>query len=204
MARLDVDELVAGRRRQPRRGDEILHQPIQVVVGQHRHAGRHTPIEHGVRAPPRAAPADRTRSAATSGRSASAAARERRRRRRWLPNFSRCAAISVSRRPAIAWLVRLGQQQLVRIGAAVVPHRDRFPTPDQLGAAQAEVAPAADGELRRPPVGRAVPAFHRQHAEPVADANAVQLERPRQRRLAPAAAGRRRSRAGCSNAAGAP
>ena len=80
-------------------------------------------------------------------------------------------------------VVRLGQQQLVRVGAAVVPHRHGFPAPEQLRAAQAEVAPAADGELRWPSVGRAVPAFHRQHAEAVADAHAVQLERPRERRL---------------------
>src|SRR5262249_5421756 len=80
--------------------------------------------------------------------------------------------------------VRLRDQQLARVGAAVELHGDRFAAPDQLGAALAEMLPAPPRQIARVSVGGTVPAFHRQDAEPVAGAEAVELERPRQRRYA--------------------
>jgi hypothetical protein len=67
--------------------------------------------------------------------------------------------------------------QLIRVRAAVRAHGDGLAAPDQLRAAFTEVAPAARGEVARLPVGRSVPSFHRQDTEPVADANAVGVER---------------------------
>ena len=69
-----------------------------------------------------------------------------------------------------------GQHQLMRVGAAIVAHGDSLAAPDQLRAAPAEVLPAAGREIGRLAVGRAVPPFHRQHAEAVADPHVTNLE----------------------------
>ena len=74
-------------------------------------------------------------------------------------------------------------QQLMRVGAAVVPHRHRLAAPDQLGAADPEMTPAARGQLARTAVDGAVPAFHRQDAEAIADADAADVDGLSQRRL---------------------
>jgi hypothetical protein len=71
-----------------------------------------------------------------------------------------------------------GQDQLVRIRAAVVLHGDRLASPNQFGAARAEPLPAAGRQRTGLSVDGAVPALHRQDAEAVAGANAVALERP--------------------------
>src|SRR5207237_4300570 len=52
----------------------------------------------------------------------------------------------------------------------------------QLRAADAEVAPSPPRQLARLALARAVPSFHRQNAEPVADAHAANVERLRKRR----------------------
>ena len=75
----------------------------------------------------------------------------------------------------------------MRVGAAVMTDGHGLAAPNQLGAAPAEVLPAPDRQVARLAVGRAVPALHRQHAEPVADTHAIDLERLRERRC-----GRRR------------
>src|SRR6185312_14748376 len=75
--------------------------------------------------------------------------------------------------------------ELLRIGAAVGPHGAGFAAPDELGARQAEAAPAAFGVLGRVAVALAVPAFHRMHGEAVADRHAVDLDRRAERRLRP-------------------
>ena len=80
------------------------------------------------------------------------------------------------------FLRTLDDQELVRVRAAVRPHRGRLASPDQLRPAQAEVSPAAPREVARLAVGRPVPAFHRKDAEPVSDAHAVALERLAERR----------------------
>ena len=62
-----------------------------------------------------------------------------------------------------------GHHQLVGIGAAVVTHGHGLAAPDQLGAREAEVAPAPDRVVGRPAVFVAIPAFHRLDREAVAD-----------------------------------
>ena len=64
-------------------------------------------------------------------------------------------------------------QQLIRIGTAVVPDRHGLAAPNQLGAAPPEVPPAPARQFARLAARRAVPALHRQDAEPVADRDAV-------------------------------
>ena len=46
MARLRVDELKAAVMREPRRGDVVVHEAIELVVGQHAHAAREPLIEN--------------------------------------------------------------------------------------------------------------------------------------------------------------
>ena len=74
-----------------------------------------------------------------------------------------------------------GQEQLVRVRAAVLPDGDGFTAPDQFGAACPEMPPAPDRQIARLTVRGPVPAFHRQDAEPVADADAVDLDGARER-----------------------
>ena len=62
----------------------------------------------------------------------------------------------------------LVDDELMRIGPAVVAHRDRFAAPDDLRAADPEVRPAPPGEIGGVTIGRAVPAFHRQDAPAIA------------------------------------
>ena len=59
--------------------------------------------------------------------------------------------------------------------------RDGFASPHQLRAADAEVPPSSSRQVGRFAVLRAVPPFHRQDAEAVADAHAVDLNRLRER-----------------------
>src|SRR5437870_1815784 len=73
-------------------------------------------------------------------------------------------------------------QQLVRVGAAVVADGHRFSAPHQLGAARAEIPPAAVRQVARLALARAVPSFHGKNAEAVADAYSVHLKRSRERR----------------------
>ena len=63
-----------------------------------------------------------------------------------------------------------------------MPDGDRFSTPDQLRSADSEVAPAPAREIGRLAARRSVPAFHRQDAEAIADADAVDVDRLCQRR----------------------
>ena len=74
------------------------------------------------------------------------------------------------------------QEQLIGIRPPVLSDRDGFPTPDQLGAAPAEVAPAPFGQIARTAAGVAVPTFHGKDAETIAHTNAVERKRIRQRR----------------------
>ena len=90
------------------------------------------------------------------------------------------------------------QQQLMRIGAAVMADRHGLAAPDQLRAALAEILPAAGRQVARFAVGRAVPAFHRQHAEAIADADIAQLKGLAPRRTSPAGPARDRSPARCA------
>ncbi len=94
-----------------------------------------------------------------------------------LPKLDSCAATRSSRRRAsdsqVAAPITSWQ------GFARPSWRTAAASPPQieLGAGEAEVLPAAAGQLGRVAVGRAVPALHRQDAEAVARAQAVGLER---------------------------
>ena len=69
------------------------------------------------------------------------------------------------------------------IGAAVLADGDRLASPDELCAAQTEVAPAPSGQLAGPAIERAVPALHRQDAPAIAGSQAAGLERTGERRV---------------------
>ena len=76
-----------------------------------------------------------------------------------------------------------GHGELLRIGAAVGPHRAGLSAPDQLGAAEPEAAPAPFGIVRRLAVTLAVPALHRMDRQAMADLHAVDFDRGRQWRV---------------------
>ena len=76
----------------------------------------------------------------------------------------------------------LADAELVGVGAPGVLDGHRLASPDEFGAGAAEGAPAPLDQGRGPPVGGAVPPFHRLHAEAVACDPAVrQRQRRRQR-----------------------
>jgi hypothetical protein len=181
VARLHVDEAksrVAGARG---RADEIVDERIELGILEHADAVREAPIEDRVRA---------------------------RRDRRWpivdvRPGIAARvrqlqADVQIAVRVRSEALAMRGDellaqggnradgarrdQQLMRIRAAVVADGDGFPAPHQLRAARPEVTPAPMREVARLAVARAVPPFHRQDAEPVADANAVHIDRASKRR----------------------
>src|SRR5262245_55874486 len=74
--------------------------------------------------------------------------------------------------------------QLVRARAAIMPHRNRFASPDQFRAAAAEIAPPPARQLTRLAVARAVPALHRKDAKAIADVHGVDVQRASKRRRA--------------------
>ena len=182
MALLDVHETKAGIARERSRGDELVREALQIVVAQHANARRKAAIEHRVMPPgqrlgaivdvgPRVASrmrqletdeqigvGVRAESLAMRGHQLLAQAGDRR---------------QVPRR----------DQQLMRIGSSVMTDRKRFAAPDQLRPARPEIAPSPPREIARLAVRRSIPALHRQDAEAIADADAVHLDRLRERRL---------------------
>jgi hypothetical protein len=68
------------------------------------------------------------------------------------------------------------EHELVRIRTAFIADGDRFPTPNQFGAALSEVFPPSYREVARLAIECAVPSFHRKNAEPVADGDGVNVE----------------------------
>src|SRR5687768_12640206 len=66
------------------------------------------------------------------------------------------------------------------IGAPVVPHGHGLSAPDQFRAAAPEVPPAADGEIARLAIARAIPSFHRQDTKTIADPDVADLKGTRQ------------------------
>ena len=116
-----------------------------------------------------------------SARNGSAASRSADRRRCRSVRDASSPAVRAGRR--IAPTVSLVDHQLVGIGAAIVADGDRFAAPDQLCAAAAEVLPAPPHQIGRLTIAAAVPAFHRQDAEAVAERFAVNPVGLRQRRI---------------------
>src|ERR687897_1955228 len=74
-----------------------------------------------------------------------------------------------------------GEHQLIRIGSPVGANRNRFAAPHELRAADAKIPPAPARQIARLPIRRAVPSFHRKNAESIADADAIDLNRLRER-----------------------
>src|SRR5205807_3252295 len=67
-------------------------------------------------------------------------------------------------------------EELIRIGPAVVADGDGLAAPDQLRAASAEVPPTSDRVLTRTAVARAVPAFHGLDRKTIADPQIPKLK----------------------------
>src|SRR4029077_16032973 len=65
--------------------------------------------------------------------------------------------------------VRRGGERLIRIRPAVRSDGGRFAAPDQLRAAESEVAPPPPRVLARRAIGIRVPTFHRMNAPAIAD-----------------------------------
>ena len=72
--------------------------------------------------------------------------------------------------------------ELVRIGTAVRPDGDGLAAPEELRAAQSEVAPPPNRELGGSSVVRSVPTFHRMDRPAVADRLSASLHGIRERR----------------------
>ena len=180
VTRLRVDELKAAGLSQPGRGNVVVDDALNLIVRQHAHATGESPVENWMMAGgercrfvphigPREAPRVRNLQAQIQ-----------------IAIGVRIRSVAVSRNQLVTKagdgrLRRGRQHQLIRIGAAVVANGNGFATPHQLRAADAEVPPSPAGQLARLAARRAVPAFHRQDAEAVADANTVNLNRLRQR-----------------------
>ncbi len=182
MAVLDVDELESDRVGTTRGLDELVDQAIDRLVGHQRDAAGEPLVEDriGVRGERLGAIPD-------------VRAREAARVRELETEIEvavrvRAEALAVRGDELVAErgerrLVALRHEELVGIGAAVVPHGDGFTAPDELGAARAETLPAAAGQIARLASGRSVPPFHRQDAETVADPHGAIDERLSKRRL---------------------
>src|SRR5690349_12275555 len=73
-------------------------------------------------------------------------------------------------------------QNLVGVGASLRPYGRGLASPNQLGAAAAEVSPAPQRMLAGHAGGVAVPTLHRMDAPAVADREIADPQRRRQRR----------------------
>src|SRR4030095_14120410 len=82
-----------------------------------------------------------------------------------------------------AGFVLLVNQQLIWICSAVMSHRHRFSTPDQLRAAETKMSPASKRSFARFSLERAIPPFHRMNAKAVADFSVVVIYRLCQRSM---------------------
>ena len=181
MAVLDVDEVEAGGAGHDRGAHEVADERVELGVGEgaDRRAGGEASIEERVRVG-----RDRLPASARVRPRVAARVRELQADDQAVgpPGGAGVFLDEVrAQRDEVGLGVRT-ERELVRVGAAVVPHRERLAAPDQRGAAAAEAAPAPAGQIGRTPVRRAVPALHRQDAEPVARRQAAGLRGLRQRR----------------------
>jgi hypothetical protein len=180
MAGFDVDKLISAVESASRRRNEIVHQPIEFSVRQDVNAVRKATIEH------RVSRASKWLRSIMHGRPRVASR---------MCQLQSDPEIAV-RVGAEAFTVRVDRlvaqrrdralrcrrhQQLMRIGPAILTDRHRFSAPDQLGAADAEVAPSAPRQLGRLAIGRSIPSFHRQDAEAIADPRVADGDRLRER-----------------------
>ena len=196
VAVLHVHELEAGPLREDRGAHVVLGQAVEVLVGQDPHAAGEAPVEDRVGEGDerlRPVPGVRAGVAARVGdlqahhevvRGALPEAR--------LVGRDEVVAQAGQRLPG-----RGADHELAGVGAAVVAHGGRLAAPDELRAGEAEVPPAAAGQLGRVAVGRAVPALHGQDAEAVAGAAGRRPRAGGRRGSRRASRARRRRRAGC-------
>ena len=181
MTVLDVDEVEAGGAGHDRGAHEVADEGVELGVGERadRRAGGEAPIEDGVRVG-----RDRLPASARVGPRVAARVGELQADDQAIGAAGGAGVLLDevrAQRDEVGFGVR-AERELVRVGAAVVPHGERLAAPDQRGAAAAEAAPAPAGQIGRPPIGGAVPALHRQDAEPVARRQAAGLGGLRQRR----------------------
>ena len=176
VAVLHVHELEAGPLREDGGPHVVVGQAVEVLVGQDPHAAGEAPVQDRVgegderlRPVPgvRARVAARVRDLQAHHEVVRGALSEAR-----LVSGDEVVAQARQGLPG-----RGADHELAGVRPAVVAHGGRLAAPDQLRAREAEVPPAAAGQLGRVAVGRAVPALHRQDAEAVARAQAVGLER---------------------------
>jgi hypothetical protein len=180
MAQLHIDELVATCRRTPCGHDEVLDESIQLDIAQHRYRAVHAAVEDGmIPGGERRGPIRCIRLGKTSGVGQLQADVEVAVGVRAEP-FPVCPDELVAQRRD-GCLIGRRKQQLVRARAAIVAHSNGLAAPDELCATAAEALPAAPRVLGRRAFTGSVPALHRQHAEPVADARAVNVDRRAER-----------------------
>ena len=180
---LDVDEIETTGLRPLGRYDEILHQPLDLVVADDRAVGRIAELAIQQRM---AIGDDRFELGIVVRLAETARMGE-------LQTDDDIVAVFAGR-----FLVRgddafahlgdvalalLGHDELLGIGAAVGAHRTSLAAPQQLGAGQAEAPPATFGILGRAAVALAVPAFHRMNGKTMTDGHAVEFKWRPERRL---------------------
>ena len=76
-----------------------------------------------------------------------------------------------------AGLIGFVNDQLIRIGASIRPHRHGFHAANQFRATLAKPPPTPAHGIRHPAIGRAIPTLHRVQRNPVAEGFAVHSER---------------------------
>jgi hypothetical protein len=179
---LHVHELEPSPPREDGRAHEVIGQAVEVLVGQDPHRPREAPVKDRV-----GEGHERFRTVPGIGAAIAAGMRE-------LQAYHEVARSALAEALLVGGDERLPQagqglpgrgadHELARVGAAVVAHGGRLPAPHELGAGEAEVPPAAVGQLGRVAVGRPVPAFHGEDTEAVPGPEAVGLEWAGQGRL---------------------
>ena len=181
VAVLDVDEVEPRRLRQPGGGHEVLDEGLDLLVAHHRVIAlgpirrvEKRVVVQGARLG--SVPAVRVRHAA--------GVRELHADEQVVRGGEALLVAADEERSQLADLVQvlLDHHELDRAAPAVRPYGHRLGAEDQLGSAGAPALPAPPRQVGGPPVGRVVPALHREDGEPVADPVTAHLEGLRQRR----------------------
>ncbi len=181
VAMLEVDEIVAAIARKARRAHEILDEPGDVVVAQHRPVVRNAvlAVEQGMPV------GDHRLEALVVVRLAETAGMGELQADDEAAVVAHGGAVGCDERlaqPGDRALGRLRQDQLVGVGAPVMAHRHRLAAPHELRAALAEALPAPHRVGRGRAIRFSVPALHRVDGEAVADGEALHGQRLRERR----------------------
>ena len=146
VAVLEIEELEPEPGRQSRGRHEIVRQPVELVVGQHANAVGESRVEQRVRVRDERVGRVVEPMAREPARVGELQADEERVRRRATETF-RMRVPERRQQAPDARRVRRRQQQLLRVGAAVLPHGDGFAAPDERGAALTESLPTAPRQV---------------------------------------------------------